>query len=89
MVAEGLATTVEIPTGLTHPRLMAGLPLPAALGLLCLVICSMAAFGFLYGLLSLLPVTPLWGFLRHWTKKDAGWCEAWLRHVQLATYYYP
>jgi type IV secretory pathway TrbD component len=88
-MAEQLATTVEIPTGLTHPRLMAGLPLPATLGLLCLVICSMAAFGVLYGGLSLIPITPIWGFLRHHTRTDPGWCEAWMRHVQLATYYHP
>jgi hypothetical protein len=89
MSESGLATTVEIASGFTKPRLLAGLPLPACLVLLVLIVGTMQVFGVLYGSLSIIPVTPLWGFLRYWTKKDPGWCEGWLRHVQFATYYHP
>jgi type IV secretory pathway TrbD component len=81
------ALTVEIPSGLIQPRLLSGVPLPAALVLGCVPLVIGYTLGLWYGALSLLPLMPVWGFLRYWTKKDPHWCEAWLLHRQYATLY--
>jgi hypothetical protein len=88
MSAEGFPLSVEIPSGLVQPRLLSGVPIAAALGLGCLPIILAVAMGFFYGCLAVMPLIPVWGFLRYWTKKDPGWCDAWLLHVQYAPYYH-
>ena len=85
---EAFPLTIEIPCGLVQPRLLSGVPIAAALGVGCLPVTVAVAMGFWYGCLAVVPCLPLWGFLRYWTKRDPGWCDAFLRHVQFAPYYH-
>jgi hypothetical protein len=88
MSEEPLPLRVELPTGLIAPRLLAGLPMVAALGIWILWIVILQLFGWRWALGAMMPLTLVWGFLKYHTQKDPAWCDAWLTHVQFAPIYH-
>lgn len=78
------ADTIEIPSGTVQVRLILGVPAEAAI--LMLALGMMAWLGFNNPLL-LLPLLPIWGFLRWQSYRDPHFLALWAGALTCKPYY--
>lgn len=80
-----LASRVEIPSGLTTPRMIAGIPLEAG-GLLVMIVAF--PWVLFHTLWTLLLVIPLWSFMRWNARKDPLFLKLWAGQLVFKKYYH-
>ncbi len=80
-----LPTRVEIPTGLTTPRMIGGIPLEAGVLLGLLVAVPWIVF---HNLWTFALAVPLWSFMRYHARKEPLFLRFWAGQMCFKRYYH-